>query len=61
MIIFNKTHPFIIIFLGDLFHWVLYDEVSNDLAYNNSNKQGLVDWENNDTLTFTGKRVTCQG
>ena len=47
----------ILIFVGDLFHWVLYDEVSNDLAYNNSNKQGLVDWVNDDTLTFTGNHV----
>ena len=42
-------------FLGDLLHWVLHDVVSNDLTYNNSNKQGLVDWEDDDTLTLTGK------
>ena len=44
-------------FLGDLLHWVLHDVVSNDLTYNNSNKQGLVDWEDNDTLTLIGKHI----
>ena len=49
------------LFLGDLSHWVLFDEVSNDLLYNKSNMQGLVDWKTDDTLTLIGKHVRCQG
>ena len=58
---------------GDWSRWVVYSEVSNDLAYIQSKKQGLVylpvrgwqyagggdTWQDDDTLTVTGKHISC--
>ena len=57
---------------GDWSEWVVYSEVTKQLAYIKSKKKGLVyipvrgwqysdfgPWEDDDTLTVTGKHISC--
>ena len=62
---------FIPIFQDDWSRWVIHYEVSNTGAYIISKKQGLVflpvrgwlypdgTWQDDDTLTVTGKHISC--